>query len=129
MTRKGFWMQPLTVAIAFAATSLSGQAQGAPKAAGHWEGTVQYGNPPLSFAIDLSKDASGAWIGSFSVPGSTTAGIPLTNLSVSDAGLSFSINVGDVATLAGGMPRTAPTLTRTASSSRSSRGFRCEAHG
>jgi hypothetical protein len=123
MTRKGFWMQPLTVAIAFAATALSAQAQGAPKAAGHWEGTVQYGSPPLSFAIDLSKDAAGAWIGSFSVPGSTTTGVPLTNITVSDGGLTFSISVGDVATFDGKFSADGTTLSGSASNSQGSAPF------
>ena len=123
MIGKVLWAKPLAAALAFAAITSSAAAQGAQKAAGHWEGTVQYGSPPLSFAIDLSKDASGAWVGSFSIPGSTTAGIPLTNLTVSDAGLSFSINVGDVATFNGKFSADGASLSGTASNSQGSADF------
>ncbi|HEV8410905.1 MAG TPA: hypothetical protein VGQ30_10370 [Gemmatimonadaceae bacterium] len=124
MNQTGFAMKHLTLAIALAAFTAGAAAQSAPKAAGHWEGTVQYGNPPLSFALDLSRDASGAWAGSFSVAGSTSgAGIPVSNITATDAGVTFSISVGDVATFDGKFSADGTTLTGSASNSQGSAPF------
>jgi hypothetical protein len=123
MIRKAFLMKSMIAAMAIAVIGARADAQAAAKAAGHWEGTVQYGNPPLSFALDISKDASGAWIGSFSVPGSTTTGIPLTNISATDSNLSFSINVGDVATFEGKFSADGTMLSGSASNSQGSAPF------
>src|SRR5690349_17610055 len=46
--------------------------------AGHWQGTVKMGeNKNLPLTVDLMKNAQGAWIGSLSIPGSTTADVPI----------------------------------------------------
>jgi hypothetical protein len=123
MIRKTYWMRPLVAAMAIAMTGARADAQAVAKAVGHWEGTVQYGSPPLSFAIDLSKDAAGAWVGSFSVPGSTTAGVPLTSITVTDARVTFSINVGDVATFDGNFNADGTVLSGQASNSQGSASF------
>jgi hypothetical protein len=123
MIRKFLFVKPVIVALALTMIGARADAQAAAKAAGHWEGTVQYGSPPLSFAIDLSKDATGAWVGSFSVPGSTTTGVPLTNITVSDLRVTFSINVGDVATFDGNFNADGTVLSGQASNSQGSASF------
>ena len=111
-----------SAALALAGASVVA-AQSAPKGAGHWEGTVQYGNPPLSFALEISKNAAGAWVGTFSVPGSTTTDVPLSNITVGDASISFSLNVGDVATFEGKFSTDGAGVTGSASNSQGSAGF------
>jgi hypothetical protein len=123
MIRKALSATSLAAALAFVAITSGALAQSASKAAGHWEGTVQYGNPALSFAIDISKDASGAWVGSFSVPGSTTAGVPLTNITANELRLTFSINVGDVATFDGNFNADGTMISGQASNSQGSASF------
>jgi hypothetical protein len=123
MIRKFLFVKPVIVALALTMIGARADAQAAAKAAGHWEGTVQYGSPPLSFAVDLSKDATGAWVGSFSVPGSTTTGVPLTNITVTDARVTFSINLGDVATFDGNFNADGTVLSGQASNSQGSASF------
>ncbi len=123
MTRKAFVLNSMIVAMAVATVGARAEAQNTAKAAGHWEGTVQYGNPPLSFAVDIAKDASGTWAGSFSVPGSTTAGIPLTNITANDLRVTFTINAGDAATFDGNFNADGTVLSGQASNSQGSASF------
>lgn len=110
-----------------AATSLFGAiaaAQAAaPKTAGHWEGQLHVGAQDVPIAIDLSKNATGAWIGTFSVPGSGQTDIPLGNISADDAGIHFTLSVQEVATFDGKLSADAKSIAGTASNSQGSVGF------
>lgn len=85
----------LTFAAAIVVPCSSAPAQSAPNAAGHWEGKVLFGNPPLPVTVDLSKNAAGAWIGAFSIPGSTTVDVPLANIVIDSAGVRFTLAIPD----------------------------------
>jgi hypothetical protein len=65
-------------------------AQPAGKAAGHWQGEIQIPEKPLGITVDLATNASGAWIGSMSVVGSTSIDVPLTEVSVEGAAVRFT---------------------------------------
>jgi hypothetical protein len=65
-------------------------AQPAGKAAGHWQGEIQIPEKPLGITVDLATNASGAWIGSMSVVGSTSIDVPLTEISVEGAAVRFT---------------------------------------
>jgi hypothetical protein len=54
--------------------------------AGHWQGTVKMGeNKNLPLTVDLAKNPQGAWIGSLSIPGSTTTDVPISVTVAGDA--------------------------------------------
>jgi hypothetical protein len=98
-------------------------AQSAPSAAGHWEGKVQYGNPPLSITVDLTRSAAGAWIGSFSVPGSTTVDVPLSNLAVDSTGVRFTLALPDCPSFEGTLSVEGNSFSGTAANSQGSARF------
>lgn len=106
--------------VVFGATAA---AQTAPKAAGHWEGQLHMGAQEVPIAIDLSKNATGAWIGTFSVPGSGQTDLPLANITADDAGVHFTLSVQEVATFEGKLSADAKTISGTASNSQGSVGF------
>jgi len=81
----------LSLAATFFSAGSFASAQSAASAAGHWEGKIQYGNPPLPVTLDLSKNATGAWVGAFSVPGSTTVDVPLANIVIDSTGVRFTL--------------------------------------
>src|SRR5262245_54770264 len=60
----------LAALVGLALFAAAGQPQTDSKASGHWEGTVQMPNRPLSVTVDLEKNSKGVWIGSMSIVGS-----------------------------------------------------------
>lgn len=63
----------------------------AENAAGRWEGSAQIPGRELKLIVDLSRDGGKAWIGSITVPGFSVKGAPLTDITVSDSEIAFSI--------------------------------------
>lgn len=117
-------MKPVRIFSALALCSSFAAAQTpAPKATGHWEGQLHMGAQEVPIAIDLAKNAAGAWIGTFSVPGSGQQNLPLGNLTADDAGIHFTLSVEEVATFDGKLSADAKTISGTASNSKGSVGF------
>ena len=122
MTRMA--IKPVLIFAAVALSSAAAPAQtAAPKAAGHWEGQIHMGAQEVPMAIDLSKNAAGAWIGTFSVPGSAQTDLPLANITADDAGIHFTLSVQEVATFDGKLSADAKNISGTASNSQGSVGF------
>lgn len=88
MTQTAFRFAVLTAT--FTLLTAAGLAQPGGKAAGHWQGEIQIPEKPLGITVDLATNASGAWIGSMSVVGSTSIDVPLTEISVEDAAVRFT---------------------------------------
>jgi hypothetical protein len=57
---------------------------------GHWEGRIQIPERPVGVTLDLARDARGVWIGSLSVPISTSVDVPLAQLIVDGASVTFT---------------------------------------
>jgi len=112
------------ISAALAASAVIAAAQtAAPKAAGHWEGQLHMGAQDVPMTIDLTKNAAGAWVGTFSVPGSGQTDIPLGSITADDAGIHFTLSVQEVATFDGKFSADAKAISGTASNSQGSVGF------
>jgi len=72
------------------ASASSLQAQSATGPSGHWEGKIQIPAREMALAVDLSRNAMGAWIGSLTIPGSTTVDVPLAKLKVEGTAVQFT---------------------------------------
>jgi hypothetical protein len=92
--------------IAFAVTM---QAQ---DARGHWAGTVEIPNQPLTMEVDLDKTPANVWIGSLAIPVQKATGIPLDAITSANGKCSFRIKgaPGDP-TFAGTLSADGKTLT------------------
>ena len=85
---------PCLMAISLAALSFSfsALAQQSASFSGHWQGSLKTPSGDLNVAVDLTKDAKGAWIGSFSMPEIGATDIPLDQLSVTQGKVHFVLN-------------------------------------
>jgi hypothetical protein len=115
--------RPVLFSAALAFFGTTAAAQAAPKAAGHWEGKIHMGAQDVPMAIDLSKNAIGAWIGTFSVPGSTQVDVPLGNITADDANVHFTLSIAEVGTFEGKLSADANSIAGTATSSQGSAQF------
>lgn len=70
-------------------SGLSCEAAG--NAAGRWEGSIQIPGREFPLIVDLDQVAGKNWAGSLIIPGLGVKGAPLTDLSVADSGISFTI--------------------------------------
>jgi hypothetical protein len=66
--------------------------EAAESAAGRWEGSIQIPGSEFPVIVDLDQVAGKDWAGSIIIPGLGVKGAPLTDLSVGDSGISFTIN-------------------------------------
>jgi hypothetical protein len=57
---------------------------------GHWEGTIDAPNGPTRLALDLAKNAKGAWMASLGVPERKIAGLRVTDISVVGSEVRFA---------------------------------------
>ena len=58
---------------------------------GRWEGSIQIPGSEFPLIVDLEQVAGQTWAGSIIIPGLGVKGAPLTDLSVSDSKISFTI--------------------------------------
>ena len=65
--------------------------EAADTAAGRWEGSIQIPGSEFPLIIDLDQFTGKDWAGSIIIPGLDVKGAPLTDLSIGDSGISFSI--------------------------------------
>jgi hypothetical protein len=73
--------------VVFVGSSL---AQGPSGVAGHWRGQIEIAEHPLGVTIDLAKNAAGVWIGSITALGTSSVDVPVSDLTVKDATVSFT---------------------------------------
>ena len=59
--------------------------------AGRWEGSIQTPGSEFPVIVDLDQVAGKDWAGSIIIPGLGVKGAPLTDLSIGDSGISFTI--------------------------------------
>ena len=58
---------------------------------GHWEGAVDAPSGPTRLALDLAKNAKGAWVASLGVPEQKMTGLRVTDISVVGSELRFAV--------------------------------------
>ena len=66
-------------------------AQTAVDPSGHWEGTIQAPEMETKIEVDLTRDGSGALIGTFGQPGERLTGLPLSDFALEGASIRFQI--------------------------------------
>jgi hypothetical protein len=82
--------------------------------AGHWEGKIKMGeNRDLPLVVDLAKDATGGWIGSMSIPGSSSRDVPI-NVSVTGGTVQFAADLPQRATFEGKLAADGASMSGTA---------------
>jgi hypothetical protein len=74
--------------LLFASTLISQAAETVP---GRWEGLIKIPERELKVIIDLAQDAEGSWVGSIIVPGLGIKGAPLSDISIKDSDIAFTI--------------------------------------
>ena len=119
----------LALSSAFFAASVAAHAQAPapaaapqPKTAGHWEGAIHMGAQDIPMALDLAKSATGAWVGSFSIP-SAQISVPLGDLKADDSSVHFTISIQETATFEGTLSAAGDQISGSASSSQGSTQF------
>lgn len=65
--------------------------EAAEMAVGRWEGSIQIPGSQFPLIVDLDQVAGQTWAGSVIIPGLGVKGAPLTDLSVGDSEISFTI--------------------------------------
>ena len=65
--------------------------EAAETAGGRWEGSIQIPGSEFPLIVDLDQGAGQTWAGSVIIPGLGVKGAPLTDLSVGDSEISFTI--------------------------------------
>src|SRR5262245_34102458 len=85
----------LRLSLAAALAGALAHAQAAPDPSGHWEGTIEMPRQAISAALDLAKGAKGEWVGTLSIPGSTSLDVPLSEIRVDGAKLHFKVALPD----------------------------------
>jgi hypothetical protein len=65
--------------------------EAAENVSGRWEGSIQIPSREFPLVVDLDQTAGNNWTGSLIIPGLGVKGAPLTDLSVGDAAISFTI--------------------------------------
>lgn len=63
----------------------------APSRAGHWEGAIETPGTKLAINIDLSRKDGGAWIGDITISMQGAQDLPLANILIEGAGISFDL--------------------------------------
>jgi hypothetical protein len=102
----------LLVALSLFVTSPL-RAQTTADASGRWEGTIQIPDEPLRIDVDLAKNPQGVWIGSISIPASTTLDVPLADITVNGMAVRFMAALPDKATFEGKLSADAQSLSGT----------------
>jgi hypothetical protein len=59
--------------------------------AGRWEGMIDAPNGPTRLALDLAKNAKGAWVASLGVPEQKITGLRVTDISVVGSEVRFAV--------------------------------------
>jgi hypothetical protein len=84
-------------------TLLSFGAQLASFPAGRWEGIIRIPERELGITVDLAKTVAGIWIGSISVPLSTSIDVPLGNISIDGTVVRFTATLPAKASFEGAL--------------------------
>ena len=88
-------------------------AQMPPAPSGHWVGSIEAPQQPIGVEVDIAREGTG-WRGTISIPVQGTKGVPLSDLTVKDSAVAFTIKGGVAAPqFAGELSKDGKTLTGT----------------
>ena len=73
----------------------SGITQALPDPSGHWEGTLQVPGTEMKVEVDLRKNGTGAFEGTFGQPLQGIKGLPLSTVTVEDKRVRFVVRAGE----------------------------------
>ena len=73
----------------------SGISQGLPDPSGHWEGTLQVPGTEMKVEVDLRKNGTGAFEGTFGQPLQSIKGLPLSTVTVEGKRVRFVVRGGE----------------------------------
>jgi hypothetical protein len=103
----------VTALLALPAPGLGGQPAAGPS--GHWEGKIQIPEHEMPVTVDLAKNAGGAWIGSLSIPTSSSIDVPLSAIDVQGDAVKFTTNLPEKTSFDGKVSSDGGTLSGTVS--------------
>ena len=75
---------PTLLVVSLLAVPTAARAQSADPS-GHWEGTITIPGGEIPFQIDLSKNAKGKLVATYSRPEENLKGMPMVNVTLTDA--------------------------------------------
>jgi hypothetical protein len=104
-------------------------AQGANGASGHWEGKIEIPNREMAVIVDLAKSATGAWVGTVSIPASTSIDVPLTDVVVQGATVRFTTTLPEKVSFEGTLSTDPVALAGTVTNPQGSVPFRLARNG
>lgn len=61
---------------------------------GHWEGTIQAPDAQVAVTIDLAKDSTGRFVGTFTEPERGLKGLPLSKVTIEDRAIKLVLRAG-----------------------------------
>jgi hypothetical protein len=126
------WLYRRTTLVAALALAIapSLQAQTPAGVSGHWEGKIEMSpTQALPVTVDLTKNDAGQWIGSISIPVSTSIDVPIADIVVDARGVRFSAHLPDTASFDGTLSADAGRLAGTVSDARGGVPFELTRHG
>jgi hypothetical protein len=104
----------LVITLCFAAIGTVAHAQSAPAPAGRWEGEIQMPGKPLGLVVDIDRSGTG-WIGSLTIPMTTTVDVPIERISVENTAVHFTAKLPGDTTFEGTLSADARQLAGMAS--------------
>src|SRR5918993_3464637 len=111
------------LAMLFVVSLLSLGAQVAMDPSGRREGKILIPEREMSLTVDLAKTPAGIWIGSLSIPPSTSIDVPLGTISIEGTVVKFSAMLPGKATFEGKLSADGRSLSGTASNAQGTAPF------
>lgn len=110
--------------IAMLAFSASAFAQ-----TGHWEGKINAPRRELGIVVDLATNPPGTWIGSVTVVGSTSADVPLFDVSAAAPQVRFKAYLPELVSFAGVLSADGATISGSAANAEGETSFEISRKG
>ena len=111
------------LAMLLVVSVLSAGVQAALDPSGRWEGKIQIPEREVSVTVDLAKTTAGTWIGSLSIPPSTSIDVPLGSITFDGTLVKFTAMLPGKAMFEGKLSSDGRSLTGTASNAEGSAPF------
>lgn len=111
------------LAMLLVVSVLSAGVQAVMHPSGRWEGKIMIPDREMSLTVDLAKTAAGAWIGSLSIPPSTSIDVPLGTITIEGTVVKFTAMLPGRASFEGKVSNDGRSLSGTASNAEGSAPF------
>ncbi|HEY2017825.1 MAG TPA: hypothetical protein VGH38_30175, partial [Bryobacteraceae bacterium] len=80
------------LATALVLFDLAALAQASRTPSGHWQAAMKVQNQDFEVVVDLTRNQSGQWVGTFSMPDIEVKDLPLTRVAVTPTGVGFTVS-------------------------------------